>query len=67
MKNKKRKSAIKSIKIKKHSGLEPIINYIRATGIIRMIETLSPSKIYNATKHTNTFINSLSAKFAVKH
>lgn len=65
MKNKKRKSAIISKKIKKtfsgkritkYSGLEPVINYIKATGIIKMIETLFPSKIYNATKHTNVQI-----------
>jgi len=43
MKNKQRKSAIKPIKIKKafsgkritkYSGLEPIMHYIRAAGII---------------------------------
>jgi len=72
MKNKKRKSTIKSTKtclptgrikktfsgkrITKYSGLEPIMNYLRTTGIIKMIETLFPSKIYNATKHTNTQI-----------
>jgi len=65
MKNKQRKSAIKSAAIKKtfsgkritkYSGLEPIMNYIKTTGIIKKIETLFPSKIYNATKHTNVQI-----------